>query len=195
MSSRQNIRKALLATSLLTLPWHAATAQEDSGDDTRVEETIVVTATHGEQQLIDVPASIAVQDTEELLRNGFTYGTNEFLGVTGVFFRRGEGDGDEFPFVSFRGSTGTEGSLSLVDGILIIGLYEETQTNLIPYEAIDKIEIFKGPVCALCRLPLRSLSSDPSNKQRPACKEKAARQCPSGAFTSGNDSHKVQQET
>ncbi|WP_114105427.1 TonB-dependent siderophore receptor [Hyphomonas sp. CACIAM 19H1] len=149
MNSHHKTRTALLATSILTLPWLAANAQEDLADGVRIEETIVVTATRGEQQLIDVPASIAVQDTEELLRNGFTYGTDEFRGVTGVFFRRGEGDGDEFPFVSFRGSTGTEGSLSLVDGIPIIGLYEETQTNLIPYEAIDQIEIVKGPVSAL----------------------------------------------
>lgn len=126
-----------------------AMAEESPTEETRIEETIVVTATRGERALIDVPASIAVQDTQDLLRNGFTYGTDEHRGVTGVFFRRGEGDGDEFPFVSFRGSTGTEGSLSLIDGIPIIGLYEETQTNLIPYEAVDQIEIVKGPVSAL----------------------------------------------
>ena len=51
--------------------------------------TIVVTATRTEQTLIDVPASIAVQDVGELRRNGFTFGTDEFRGVTGVFFRRG----------------------------------------------------------------------------------------------------------
>lgn len=138
----------LLGYVLAASPF-AAGAQEVVLDKTRIEDTIVVTATRGERALIDVPASIAVQDTEELLRNGFTYGTDEFRGVTGVFFRRGEGDGDEFPFVSFRGSTGTEGSLSLIDGIPIIGLYEETQTNLIPYEAIRQIEIVKGPVSAL----------------------------------------------
>ncbi|MCG8442897.1 MAG: TonB-dependent receptor, partial [Caulobacterales bacterium] len=110
---------------------------------------IVVTATRTEQTLIETPASIAVQDVAELRRNGFTVGTDEFRGVTGVFFRRGEGDGDEFPFVSFRGSTGTEGSLSLVDGIPIIGLFEEVQLNEIPYDAIEQIEIVKGPVSAL----------------------------------------------
>lgn len=151
MSFIQRNSPLFLTTPLLLLPGLLAEAQAQAGrsEEVRVEEAIVVTATRGEQKLIDVPASISVQDTDELLRNGFTYGTDEFRGVTGVFFRRGEGDGDEFPFVSFRGSTGTEGSLSLIDGIPIIGLYEETQTNLIPYEAIDQIEIVKGPVSAL----------------------------------------------
>ena len=109
----------------------------------------MVTATRTEQVLEQVPASIALRDMDELRRNGFTFGSDEYRGVTGVFFRRGEGDGDEFPFVSFRGSTGTEGSLSLIDGIPLIGLYEETQLNDVPYDAIDRIEIVKGPVSAL----------------------------------------------
>lgn len=120
--------------------------QETDGDD---NTSIVVTATRGVEDREKVPASIAVQDVEQLRRDGFTYGTDEYRGVTGVFFRRGEGDGDEFPFVSFRGSLGTEGSLSLIDGVPIIGLYEETQLNEIPYDAIERIEIVKGPVSAL----------------------------------------------
>lgn len=143
----KNFNFAALGASVIALAHivPAASAQ----DAERVEETIVVTATRTEEALITVPASIAVQKVDDLRRNGFTYGTDEYRGVTGVFFRRGEGDGDEFPFVSFRGSVGTEGSLSLVDGIPIVGLYEETQLNEIPYDAIEQIEIVKGPVSAL----------------------------------------------
>ncbi len=112
-------------------------------------EEVVVTATRTEQSLLTVPASITVQDVLELRRNGFTFGSDEYRGVTGVFVRRGEGDADEFPFVSFRGSTGTEGSISLVDGIPFIGLFEEVQLNEIPYDAVERIEIVKGPVSAL----------------------------------------------
>ncbi|MEM9618895.1 MAG: TonB-dependent receptor [Pseudomonadota bacterium] len=126
-----------------------AYAQNPEGDLLDTADIIVVTATRTERPLLEVPASIAVQDVGELRRNGFTFGTDEFRGVTGVFFRRGEGDADEFPFVSFRGSTGTEGSLSLVDGIPIIGLFEEVQLNEIPYDATEQIEIVKGPVSAL----------------------------------------------
>ncbi|NJL17769.1 MAG: hypothetical protein HC938_11805 [Nitrospira sp.] len=81
---------------------------------------------------------------DELRRNGFTFGTDEYRGVTGVFFRRGEGDGDEFPFVSFRGSLGTEGSLSLIDGVPIVGLYEETQLNEIHMTRLNGSRLSKG---------------------------------------------------
>lgn len=124
----------------------AATTRQ--GEATTLDE-IVVTATRTEQALLKTPASVTVRDMDELRRDGFTVGSDEFRGVPGVFFRRGEGDADEFPFVSFRGSIGTEGSLSLIDGIPLVGLYEETQLNEIPYDAVERIEIVKGPVSAL----------------------------------------------
>jgi outer membrane receptor protein involved in Fe transport len=112
-------------------------------------ETVVVTATRTAQDIEKVPASIAVQTMEALRERGFVAGTDEYRGVTGVFFRRGEGDNDEFPFVSFRGSTGTDGSLSLIDGIPIVGPYEETQLYDLPYDAFERVEILKGPNSAL----------------------------------------------
>jgi outer membrane receptor protein involved in Fe transport len=81
-----------------------ASAQEVADPDARDE--IVVTATRGERRLVDVPADVTVKDIDTLRRDGFTFGTDEFRGVPGVSFRRGEGDGDEFPYVSIRGSTG-----------------------------------------------------------------------------------------
>ena len=138
---------AMLAASspLIT----GAALAQGAEDPAVIEDVIVVTATRTEQSLIEVPASVSVQDVAELRRNGFTVGTDEFRGVTGVFFRRGEGDADEFAFVSFRGSTGTEGALTLVDGIPFIGLFEDVQLNQIPYDAVEQIEIVKGPVSAL----------------------------------------------
>lgn len=112
-------------------------------------ERIVVTATRSEQTLEQVPASVAVRDMADLRDNGFLSGTDEFRAVTGVFFRRGEGDSDEFPYVSIRGSTGTEGFLVLVDGLAQIGMFEEAQLNELPYDAIERVEIIKGPVSAL----------------------------------------------
>jgi outer membrane receptor protein involved in Fe transport len=139
------MKNLLFAASAIVIASPAWAEEVEDGNKTE----IVVTATRSEQSKEQVPASIAVQDVEELRRNGFTFGTDEYRGVTGVFFRRGEGDGDEFPFLSFRGSTGTEGTLSLIDGVPLVGLYEETQLNEIPYDAIERIEIVKGPVSAL----------------------------------------------
>ena len=131
---------------LLSLSSGIALAQEPSATDL---DRVVVTATRTEQTLEQVPAAVAVQDMAELRDRGFVSGTDEFRGVTGVFFRRGEGDADEFPYVSIRGSTGTEGFLVLVDGIPQVGMFEEAQLNELPYDAIDRIEIIKGPVSAL----------------------------------------------
>lgn len=111
--------------------------------------TIVVTATRSEQSLVNVPADVTVKDVEMMRRDGFTYGTEEFRGVPGVSFRRGEGDGDEFPFVSIRGSTGTEGYLTMIDGIPFIGNDEEGILNIVPYPALERVEVVKGPVSAL----------------------------------------------
>jgi outer membrane receptor protein involved in Fe transport len=130
----------------LAMAWSgSALAQNSVGD----EEVVVVTATRTERALIDVPASIAVQDVEVLRQRGFTYGTDEFRGVTGVFFRRGEGDGDEFSFVSIRGSSGTEGYLTMVDGVPFFGTDEEPWLTQVPYDALERVEIVKGPVSAL----------------------------------------------
>ena len=130
----------------------AATAlADDVPADTAGErvETVVVTATRREQRREDVPASIAVQEIDALKQNGFTHGTDEFRGVPGVFFRRGEGDGDEFPFVSIRGSTGTEGYLAMIDGVPFMGVDEEPLLSQVPYDALQQVEIVKGPVSAL----------------------------------------------
>lgn len=141
-----NIRSMLLLSSAL-LSTHTMAHAEDAEDtDSR---TIVVTATRLEQDKETVPASISVATMDALRQNGFVTGTDEFRGVPGVFFRRGEGDSDEFPFVSFRGSTGTDGSLSLIDGIPIVGPYEETQLYDLPYDAFERVEILKGPNSAL----------------------------------------------
>lgn len=141
------LRRDFYVVGAGVLLWTAA-VQAQADAPPRIDE-IVITATRTAQSLDLVPVSIAVQSMDELRENGFTYGTDEFRGVTGVFFRRGEGDGDEFPFVSIRGSTGTEGSLALIDGVPFVGLDEETLLNQVPYDAVARVEILKGPASAL----------------------------------------------
>ncbi|WIY69028.1 TonB-dependent receptor [Aquidulcibacter paucihalophilus] len=144
------MRSFLLATSLLTLPG-AALAQSAVLEPTQLDE-VVVTATRSEQSILDVPAAISSQNLDELRQQGFTYGTDEFRGVPGVYFRRGEGDGDEFPFVSIRGVTGNHGNdtfLALIDGIPFVGPDEEVMLYQVPYGAVERVEVVRGPVSAL----------------------------------------------
>ncbi len=134
------------AIALVSCP---ALAQSPDPQAETESSAIVVTATRGERALEEVPVSIAVQDLDELRQRGFVFGTDEFRGVPGVSFRRGEGDGDLFPFVSIRGSTGTDGYLALIDGIPFVGIFEEPLLTDVPYDAIERIEIVKGPLSAL----------------------------------------------
>ncbi|GAA0348236.1 hypothetical protein GCM10009092_10780 [Bowmanella denitrificans] len=111
-----------------------------------------MTATRSEQMLLEVPAAISVRELDDLRGKGFTYGTDEFRGVPGIFFRRGEGDGEEFPFVSIRGATGNHGNdtfLAMLDGIPFVGPDEEVLLYEIPYPIVNHIEIVRGPVSAL----------------------------------------------
>lgn len=137
---------ALLACNFLSIT--SLSAQDtESADD-----TIVVTATRTAKPLLETPAAVTVQNIDELRDSGFTYGTDEFRGVPGVFFRRGEGDGDEFPFVTIRGVTGNHGNdtfLALIDGIPFVGPDEEVLLTEVPYGSIENVEIVRGPVSAL----------------------------------------------
>ncbi|WP_394693789.1 TonB-dependent receptor [Hyphobacterium sp.] len=135
---------------------NAAMAQDAANpvDDAQLNrgDIIVVTGTRLEQSLLDTPVAVTVQDFDELNAQGFTYGTDEFRGVPGVFFRRGEGDGEEFPFISIRGVTGNHGNdtfLAMVDGIPFVGPDEEVLLFEIPYAAVDRVEVVRGPVSAL----------------------------------------------
>ena len=132
----------------------AAMAQTPSqaGDPATTLDEIVVTATRSEQSILDVPAAVTTQNLDELRQQGFTYGTDEFRGVPGVYFRRGEGDGDEFPFISIRGVTGNHGNdtfLALIDGIPFVGPDEEVMLYQVPYAAVERVEVVRGPVSAL----------------------------------------------
>ena len=102
------------------LPIDLALAQSTGADQATEFDEIVVTATRREKPLLEVAASITVQSTEELRQKGFVVGTDEFRGVPGVFFRRNEGDNEEFPSIAIRGVTGNHGNdtfLALVDGV------------------------------------------------------------------------------
>ena len=140
---------AVMFTSAL---FGGAHAQETADDSVAPLDEIVVTATRRGKPLLEVAASVTVQNVAKLRAKGFVHGTDEFRGVPGVFFRRGEGDGEEFPFISIRGVTGNHGNdtfLALVDGIPFVGPDEEVLLYEVPYGVVDNIEIVRGPVSAL----------------------------------------------
>lgn len=140
---------ALIAAGVVTASAPAYAQETENADE---EDTIVVTATRTEKPLLETPAAVTVQNLDALREIGFTYGTDEFRGVPGIFFRRGEGDGEEFPFITVRGVTSNNGQdtfLALIDGIPFIGPDEEVLLTEIPYGSVENVEIVRGPVSAL----------------------------------------------
>jgi iron complex outermembrane receptor protein len=154
---RSPLGRALLVTAgtLTLLPGPVCTQETTETEveaPIQVEEEIVVTATRSKQQIQEVPASVTLEDMAELERNGFYVAGDELRGQPGIFFRRGEGDNDDFLFVNVRGVIGNHGNdvfLALVDGIPFVGPDEEVLMNDIPYAVVEDIEIVRGPVSAL----------------------------------------------
>jgi outer membrane receptor protein involved in Fe transport len=135
-------KNVLMFAALFTLSGALVVADE-------AVETVVVTATRTELDPSQIPVAVSTQSFDELRDLGLTYGSEEFRGVPGIFVRRGQGDGDEFLFVSVRGSDGTDGYLALLDGVPFVGPDEEPLLNQLPYDALERVEIVKGPVSAL----------------------------------------------
>ncbi len=113
---------------------------------------IVVTATTREQQIKDAPASISVVTREDLERLPYREVTDALLEVPGVTVTTGEGNSRD---ISIRGID-PQYTLILVDGRRLSS--RESRTNggnisegglLPPAEAIERIEIVRGPMSSL----------------------------------------------
>ena len=70
---------AIALTSLL-MPIHGAYAQVSVSNTYAPLDEIVVTATRREKPLLEVAASVTVQNVDDLQAKGFAYGTDEFRG-------------------------------------------------------------------------------------------------------------------
>lgn len=115
---------------------------------------VVVTASGYEQQVKDAPASISVITREQLEKRQYSDLTEALRGVPGVTITGG-GAGDRGGDISIRGF-GAEYTLILVDGKRVDT--RETRPNgsagfeqhwLPPLQAIERIEVIRGPMSTL----------------------------------------------
>jgi outer membrane receptor for ferrienterochelin and colicins len=136
------------ATPALARPAdEAPQAQATNADD------IVVTASAGrEQQVKDAPASISVITRKNLERLPYREVTDALLEIPGVTVTPGEGNSRD---ISIRGMA-PQYTLILVDGKRLTA--RESRTNggsisegglLPPLEAIERIEVVRGPMSSL----------------------------------------------
>jgi iron complex outermembrane receptor protein len=137
---------------MLILSFWPVLAQET--EEPEVEETyqtVVVTATKQEKEATDVPASVSLITSEILAEKGITMASQELVGVPGVFFRRQDA-ADTFMSINIRGLTGNHGNdtfLALLDGIPFVSAHEEVLLGEIPFGAVDRVEVVRGPSSAL----------------------------------------------
>ena len=143
------LRRSLLASAVASVACTTAVAQE-----TPQLNDIVVTASGFEQQISSAPASISVISREELERGYYQNVTDALRDVPGVVVTGG-GRGDNGNDISIRGMP-SQYSLILVDGRPINS--RESRPNgdagfeqdwLPPLQAIERIEVVRGPMSTL----------------------------------------------
>ena len=143
------LRRTLLASAISSLACGAVAAQE-----TPQLNDIVVTASGFEQQISSAPASISVISREELERGHFQNVTDALRDVPGVVVTGG-GAGDNGNDISIRGMP-SQYTLILVDGrpqnsreSRPNGSAGFEQDWLPPLQAIERIEVVRGPMSTL----------------------------------------------
>lgn len=147
MSTR--LRRTLLAGAMSSLASSAVLAQETP----RLDD-VVVTASGFEQQISSAPASISVISREELERGHYQNVTDALRDVPGVIVTGG-GAGDRGNDISIRGMP-SQYTLILVDGrpqnsreSRPNGSAGFEQDWLPPLQAIERIEVVRGPMSTL----------------------------------------------
>ncbi|WGI24499.1 ligand-gated channel protein [Halomonas alkaliantarctica] len=143
------LRRSLLASAISTLASGALWAQEAP----RLDD-MVVTASGFEQQITNAPASISVVSREELERGHYQNVTDALRDVPGVIITGG-GAGDNGQDISIRGMP-SQYTLILVDGrpqnsreSRPNGSAGFEQDWLPPLQAIERIEVVRGPMSTL----------------------------------------------
>ncbi|MFP8965732.1 ligand-gated channel protein [Pokkaliibacter sp. CJK22405] len=137
----------------------AGMAEESTLEDSFLEDsltldTLVITASGYEQEETDAPASISVISSEDLENHSYTDLTDALRDVPGLVVTGG-GGGDNGVDISLRGMSSSY-TLLLVDGKRVAS--RETRPNgsagfetdwLPPLDAIERIEVVRGPMSTL----------------------------------------------
>ncbi|AOS43833.1 Ferrichrome-iron receptor precursor [Lacunisphaera limnophila] len=113
-------------------------------------DTLVVSATRTEKPLIEVPASVSVVSLKDRENKGLLRIGEELVGVPGVTLRQ-EQSGVEAALV-IRGAPErhlNDTFLLLLDGVPFVTPDDEVLLESVPYGAVDRVEVVRGPVSAL----------------------------------------------
>ncbi len=111
---------------------------------------VVVSATRGEKDLADVPASVDVVTKEDIAKQKPLTVDQSLYTLPGVFDRRGKGLMDTQASISLRGIPGQNRTLILLDGQPLNNAYTgDVQFGGLAPEDVERIEVVKGPFSSL----------------------------------------------
>ncbi|MCU0793918.1 MAG: TonB-dependent receptor [Opitutaceae bacterium] len=151
MKTKQTLLNLLLLAPLTALAQNNAPAPSMPADESLVMlDTLVVSATRTEKPLLDVPASVSAVSLNNRENKGLLRIGEELVGVPGVTLRQ-EQSGVEAALV-IRGAPErhlNDTFLLLLDGVPFVTPDDEVLLESVPYGAVDRVEVVRGPVSAL----------------------------------------------
>ena len=140
---QSNIQCVLRAVTLAVVAVSAAPSNAENSDGSLIEETIVrgsylqsseVSALRTPTPILDVPQSLSIVTSEEILRRGFTSVSDIIEYLPGVSMSQGEGHRDA---VVFRGVRSTA-------DFFIDGVRDDVQYYR-PLYNLEQLEVLRGP--------------------------------------------------
>ncbi len=140
---QSNIQCVLRAVTLAVVAVSAAPSNSENSDESLIEETIVrgsylqsseVSALRTPTPILDVPQSLSIVTSEEILRRGFTSVSDIIEYLPGVSMSQGEGHRDA---VVFRGVRSTA-------DFFIDGVRDDVQYYR-PLYNLEQLEVLRGP--------------------------------------------------
>jgi outer membrane receptor for ferrienterochelin and colicins len=141
----------LWGPSLILLTIFVGTSAQAASESAQKPDTIVVTATRTELDIVDAPASVSVVTALDLELSASVDVLDAVRQTPGISFQ-GRGFGGR-QSLSIRGM-GRDQTLFLIDGRRVLSTdnvfnHSNFQYNWVPMNSIEQIEIVRGPLSAL----------------------------------------------
>ncbi len=149
-------RKSLLTGIVVLLLLHSSVAFAETSNtpaqsDSTLMDTVVVTATRVETDLLSIPVSVSVVGKKEIEDNPSPVVADQFVHTPGVSFSAGKTGAGNNSMISIRGLEAGR-VLYMIDGVRQNSIFKEDMNkglmNIAP-DDIERIEVIKGPASAL----------------------------------------------
>jgi outer membrane receptor protein involved in Fe transport len=132
------------ALALAQAPAPPPTPSPTPGPAVKVSEEVVVSATKGAEDAVDVSQSVSVVSGEQLRRQGAKTVADALQNVVGLDTGNGSDQGTLLPNIGVWGVKEFDALLVMVDGVPVGGPFNPSLSQ-IPVDDIDHIEIAGGP--------------------------------------------------